>query len=117
MIKKIGRLSEKEEKAICVETENVLALFDKSSNKGKKKFEELASCKNYFGRKIIAETAYQSTYKDKLFKLSQSLLNSKIYAKRATALLFFYNYYMDSRNHYFFLKTIIDYHKIKITSF
>ena len=93
MVKEIGRLNEKEERQMQQETEKVLELWNKSSQKGKKKFELLAGCKNYFGRIIIAETAANSSQKVEVAKLAKLLLDSHNYAKRATALFFFYNYY------------------------
>ncbi|MCK4358399.1 MAG: DNA alkylation repair protein [Candidatus Cloacimonetes bacterium] len=95
MIKEIGRLDEKEEKEFRHKIEKTLEIFDESPKKGEKKFEEFASCKNYFGRILIAETAANSPQKDKVAKIAKSLLDSKNYAKRATALFFFYNYFMD----------------------
>jgi 3-methyladenine DNA glycosylase AlkC len=95
MVKKIGRLNEKEEKEIIYETEKVLELWEKSATKGKKKFEELTACKNYFGRIIVAEKAANSTQKEEVAKLAKLLLDSHSYAKRATALFFFYYYYTE----------------------
>jgi len=94
MVKEIGRLNEKEEKELRYKTEKTLKLLDESPKKGEKKFEEFASCKNYFGRILIAETAANSPQKDKVVEIAKSLLDSKNYAKRATALFFFYNYLM-----------------------
>ncbi len=95
MVKDIGRLDEKEEKELRSQTEKFLKLLDELPKKSKKKFEEFTSCKNYFGRILIAEIAANSPQKDKVAKIAKSLLDSKNYAKRATALFFFYYYFIN----------------------
>ena len=93
MIKEIGRLNEKEELEIKNQTNETLQLLEKSPQKGEKVFEKFASCKNYFGRILIAKIAAASPLKDKVAKITKTLLKSNSYAKRATALYFFFYYY------------------------
>lgn len=94
MVKEIGRLTDKEEQELIEETNKTLELVQKDDKKGKAALEKLASCKNYFGRLIIAETLAKSPLKEEIAKnFIKKLLSSHNYAKRATALFFFYYYY------------------------
>jgi 3-methyladenine DNA glycosylase AlkC len=93
MVNKIGRLTDREEKELQQETIAALEIYKSNEKKGTKKIEELAACKNYFGREIVGKTAADSEEKDKLAGLMRKLLDYKIYTKRATALFFFLYYY------------------------
>jgi len=93
MINKIGRLTDKEEKELQQETIEAVELLAGNSKKGKKKVEELAACKNYFGREIIGKVTANSEHKEELAEIMEKLLDSRMYAKRATALFFFLYYY------------------------
>ncbi|MBN2016695.1 MAG: DNA alkylation repair protein [Candidatus Cloacimonetes bacterium] len=93
MVNKIGRLTDRDEKELKLETEKALEIFIENEKKGTKKLDDLAACKNYFGREIVGKTLAESEQKDKLNKLMKGLLDSKNYAKRATALFFFLYYY------------------------
>jgi len=93
MVNKIGRLTDREEKELQQETIAALEIYKSNEKKGTKKIEELAACKNYFGREIVGKTAANSEEKDNLEDLMRGLLDSKIYTKRATALFFFMYFY------------------------
>ncbi len=93
MVNTIGRLTDREEKELQQETIAALEIYNTNEKKGIKKIEELAACKNYFGREIVGKTAAESEEKEKFVELMQGLLDSKNYAKRATALFFFLYYY------------------------
>ncbi len=93
MVNKIGRLTDAEEKELQLETNQAVEILTENEKKGKKKVEELAACKNYFGREIIGKTAANSEQKEELAPIMKKLLDSRNYAKRATALFFFLYYY------------------------
>ena len=93
MVNKIGRLTDREEKELKRETSAALEVYMTNKKKGTKKLDELAACKNYFGREIVGKTIAQSEQKDEFADMMRDYLNAKNYAKRATALFFFLYYY------------------------
>jgi len=90
MVNKIGRLTDREEKELQQETIAALEIYKSNEKKGTKKIEELAACKNYFGREIVGKTAANSEEKDNLEDLMRGLLDSKIYTKTCNRPLLLY---------------------------
>lgn len=96
MLKKIGRLTPDDIKEIAQMLEEIYNLLvSETPEEGKKKLRKMASTPNYFIREELGRLMAKLKNQDLLLLLAESMLTDKLYGVRATALFYFYNYYIN----------------------
>ena len=89
----IGRLNGEDRKAMNAFLDATFKLLDKNKiAQAEKKLIEISKTPNYFTREYLGRNLTKYEDHDKMMKITQRMLEHKLYGVRATALFYLYNF-------------------------
>jgi 3-methyladenine DNA glycosylase AlkC len=95
-LNEIGRLNGEDRKELNAFLDATFKLLDKNKiAQAEKKLIEISKTPNYFTREYLGRNLTKYEDHDKMMKITQHMLEHKLYGVRATALFYLYNFYYE----------------------